>query len=68
MADLIHREEENAFLHRRMARLAVELSKVRASAPRLDLSGAIRSVRASKVYCKLAATYHPDHGEEFQKN
>jgi DnaJ-class molecular chaperone len=27
----------------------------------MDLSGAVRLERASKVYRKLAAKYHPDH-------
>jgi hypothetical protein len=52
------RKKENAFLHQRVAKLEAE---VKARAPRMDLSGAVRLERASKVYRKLAAKYHPDH-------
>jgi hypothetical protein len=45
-------------LHQRVARLEAE---VKARAPRMDLSDAVRLERASKVYRKLAAKYHPDH-------
>lgn len=55
------RKKENAFLHQRIARLEAELAETRARAPRMDLSGAVRLERASKVYRKLAAKYHPDH-------
>jgi septal ring factor EnvC (AmiA/AmiB activator) len=59
--DLARRKKENAFLHQRIARLEAELAEARAKAPRVDLSGAVRLERASKVYRKLAAKYHPDH-------
>ena len=55
------RKKENAFLHQRIARLEAELAEARARAPRVDLSSATRLERASKVYRKLAAKYHPDH-------
>ena len=49
------------FLHQRIARLEAELAEARARAPRVELSGSLRLERASKVYRKLAAKYHPDH-------
>ena len=54
-------KKENVFLHQRIARLEAELAEARARAPRVDLSGAVRLERASKVYRKLAAKYHPDY-------
>ena len=48
-------------MHQQIARLEVGLAEVRARAPKADLSGAVRLERASKVYRKLAAKYHPDH-------
>ena len=59
--ELSSRKKENAFLHQRIARLEAELAEARARAPRVDLSSAARLERASKVYRKLAAKYHPDH-------
>ena len=58
--ELSSRKKENAFLHQRIARLEAELAEARARAPRVDLSSAPRLERASKVYRKLAAKYHPD--------
>ena len=48
-------------MHQQVARLEAELAETRAHAPRADLSGAVKLERASKVYRKLAAKYHPDH-------
>lgn len=59
--DLTRRQKENAFLHQRIARLEAELAEERTRAPRADLSGTVRRERASRVYRKLAAKYHPDH-------
>lgn len=59
--DLTRRKKENACLHHKIARLEAELAEARASAPRADLSGAMKRERAAKVYRKLATKYHPDH-------
>jgi hypothetical protein len=53
--------QENAFLYQRTARLEVELVEARTKVSRMDFSGAARMERASKMYRKFAARYHPDH-------
>ena len=58
--DLARRKKENAFLNQRIARLKAELAEARTRTPRANLSGAVKLERATKVYRKLAAKYHPD--------
>lgn len=59
--DLSRCKKENSFLHQKIARLEAELAEARIRAPRPDLSGTVKLERASKMYRKLAAKYHPDH-------
>lgn len=61
LEDLARRKKENSFLHQKIARLEAELAEAKIKAPRMGSFGNVKFERASKVYRKLAAKYHPDH-------
>ena len=48
-------------MHQKIARLEAELAEARTKAPRMDLSGAVKLERASKMYRKLNQTTQDWH-------